>query len=49
MKIKIVVVIDDPEIVEEYKDIDTDLILSDFESNPRDWFPGSDMRVEFIQ
>ena len=49
MKIKITVIIDDPEIVEDYKDTDPDLILSDFENNPGDWFPGSDMKVEFIQ
>ena len=48
MKIKITVIIDDEEIVENYKDTHPDLILQDFENAPNEWFPGSEMKAELI-
>jgi len=47
-QIKITIVIDDPEIVESYKDVHPDLILQDFENAPEEWFPGSFMRAELL-
>ena len=48
MKIKITIIIDDQELVEEYEYADPQLILDDFENEASAWFPGSDMKAEII-